>query len=768
MRESAKTHPSGGWSALILVSLLQLTAVWAVQRAGWFEHASILTWVSLLAIASAYLLSRLRAPEEAIHLFSLFLGVGVLGYAGAATLPRGTLYERLVIILERIGKWWEVTRAGGIGTDNLLFMLFLASLAWLIGYGGAWAVFRYRSAWLAVLGVGSALVVTVSYAENLSYYFFFFAPLAIILFVQVQSSRRQLTWQAEGIEQNPGVRGTFLRQGALAAAVLVAFASWLPNVSSNEQIIVAWRYFERPWLDIQAEFARLFGPVQTGAGAGASIYGPTLALQGGVNLTDAVVMEVQTKDPRRLRGVIYDRYTGQGWITQERERIDVPANTTLTVASTDKERKEVEQTIRLLRTKGDLIFGASLIKSVSLPSMAEVETWAGGLGGREAETAYTDLGAVRAARGPYRGQQYEVVSAVSKASAEELRLAGTDYPQRIWQRYTSLPRSVPGRVRALALSLTRGKATPYDKAVAIETYLRSLEYTLQPPLPPTGRDVVDFFLFDSRQGYCDYFSSAMVVLLRSIGVPARVVAGYLPGYWDMNRQAYVVRESDSHSWPEVYFPGYGWIEFEPTAAAPQVRRAETVAEAIQLEQSDATDPAAGSPNVAGNEPQLLEDAEGATSLNPADSAGGADNAAGQSEGGWRLPSLPREVVLGILAALLTAATALRVAGLLWQRHFRGLLPPEAAYDKVAHVAGWFGSAPQPQQTPFEYAESLARLVPGAAYAIRRISVAYVRHRFGRDRGEATDGRELEDAWRALRFSLPKGIAARSLRRLLRR
>ena len=204
------------------------------------------------------------------------------------------------------------------------------------------------------------------------------------------------------------------------------------------------------------ELARYFGPVQVGT-AGASSYGPTMALQGGVNLTDAAVLEVKTTDPHRLRGVTYDRYTGQGWTTLPRDEVEVPANgTALEQASGDKSRKDVQQEVRVLRTKGDLLFGASLPKSVSLAVRAEIDNLTAGQGGGDTQTV-EDLGAVRAAVGPYRGQEYTVVSAVSIASAEELRAAGNDYPQRVWQRYTALPRSVPTRVRQLAQQLTRGK-----------------------------------------------------------------------------------------------------------------------------------------------------------------------------------------------------------------------------------------------------------------------------------------------------------------------
>jgi transglutaminase-like putative cysteine protease len=167
---------------------------------------------------------------------------------------------------------------------------------------------------------------------------------------------------------------------------------------------------------------------------------------------------------------------------------------------------------------------------------------------------------------------YEAKSAVSTATEAQLRAAGDDYPQWVRDRYLALPSRVPARVLALARSLTATEPTPYDRARAIEAYLRSFPYSLDVPLPPTGRDVVDYFLFDLREGYCDYYATAMVVLARAAGLPARMAVGYATGYYDPVRAEYVVTEASAHAWPEIYFPGYGWIEFEPTAGFPSIER----------------------------------------------------------------------------------------------------------------------------------------------------------------------------------------------------
>ncbi|RPI31651.1 MAG: DUF4129 domain-containing protein, partial [Chloroflexota bacterium] len=126
-----------------------------------------------------------------------------------------------------------------------------------------------------------------------------------------------------------------------------------------------------------------------------------------------------------------------------------------------------------------------------------------------------------------------------------------------------------------ALDLTAAEPTAYDRAAAIEAYLRTFPYTLDLPAPPLGRDVADYFLFDLQRGYCDYYATAMVVLARAAGLPARIVTGYAQGNYDSRQGGYVVTEADAHSWVEVYFPGVGWAEFEPTAGRPAIEREAT-------------------------------------------------------------------------------------------------------------------------------------------------------------------------------------------------
>ncbi len=165
-------------------------------------------------------------------------------------------------------------------------------------------------------------------------------------------------------------------------------------------------------------------------------------------------------------------------------------------------------------------------------------------------------------------QKYTAESILPNVSEDDLRAAPASSPAWVSQRYLELPDTVPERVRALARDLTANAPTPFDQALAIETYLRKFPYTLEVPAPPINRDAADYFLFDLKKGYCDYYATAMTVLARAAGLPARLVIGYASGTYDPYTAQYVVRQADAHAWTEIYFAGIGWIQFEPTASQP--------------------------------------------------------------------------------------------------------------------------------------------------------------------------------------------------------
>jgi transglutaminase-like putative cysteine protease len=176
------------------------------------------------------------------------------------------------------------------------------------------------------------------------------------------------------------------------------------------------------------------------------------------------------------------------------------------------------------------------------------------------------------------GEVFTVTSRVPNWTVTQLRTAGTAYPAAVRERYTRLPEDTPARVGRLADRVTADAATPYAKAVAVERWLETNKrYSLDARRP--GDDFADTFLFEMEAGYCQYFATGMVAMLRAEGVPARYVSGYSP-YERTDFGTYSIRGKYAHAWVEVYFPGEGWVTFDPTpAAARAAARGTTDAEA---------------------------------------------------------------------------------------------------------------------------------------------------------------------------------------------
>jgi len=264
---------------------------------------------------------------------------------------------------------------------------------------------------------------------------------------------------------------------------------------------------------------------------------------------------------RYWRSFAYDQYTGVGWQTSRTQEVDYKPGQEIIEIQTDR-FEIITQEIRLSNTLRGTLYSAGPPITVDQDVLVSwrVIMEENAFGSIQPK-AVDDLFAVT-----LDPIIYQVRSLVPALNDEDLRSTGGEIPDWIRTRYLDLPDTVPDRVRDLAFEIVANQPTPYDQAKALETFLRSYPYSLVLPEPPLDRDVADYFLFDLQTGYCDYYATSMVVLARSVGLPSRVVVGYVGGQFDEENDQYLVTEADAHTWVEVYLSGNGWIPFEPTAA----------------------------------------------------------------------------------------------------------------------------------------------------------------------------------------------------------
>ncbi len=367
---------------------------------------------------------------------------------------------------------------------------------------------------------------------------------------------------------------------------------------------------------------------------------------------------------------------------------------------------------------------------------------------------YDDITTIHTADKNQQEPEYTGTSMVSNATDEQLRVASTGYENWVKARYLKLPVTVSRPLRDLALQIVQdaGATNPLDEARALEKYLReNYQYSTDLPNPPIGRDRLDWFLFDIKKGYCEYYGGSMVIMLRTLGVPTRLAGGYAPGTYDSASQSYVVKESSAHAWPEVYFPGYGWIQFEPTPSQAISSR-----EVSRTPDQEASPTAVVTPGATATL-SLPKTDRGANDTdtklpNQANSSSSGFFGIGGDGGNFALLGV---ILVAALSALLLFARSRKPRA----------QAADVYYGRMVSWAKLLRLGPSAHQTPYEFSETLGRELPGTGLFARIIARAYVRDRYSKSKSEAPDQLAVGRAWDSLRSHLWRNLPRRQVRRV---
>ncbi|HUQ39597.1 MAG TPA: transglutaminaseTgpA domain-containing protein [Acidimicrobiales bacterium] len=275
---------------------------------------------------------------------------------------------------------------------------------------------------------------------------------------------------------------------------------------------------------------------------------------------ETLVMRVRASKPDFWKGQTFDTWDGRQWTLSDERfrpvRTEQPLRIPTTMGEVDGSWDELVQTFYFQRPGPNLVFAANHPRKLYFPDNAVFQL---------------SDGTLRAGVELEEKAVYTVVSALPHATPDSLRASEpfrSTTPPGLLERYTKLDR-VPERVAALARDITAGAPTAYDKVRAIEGWMAAnTRYTLDIPVLPKGADAVEQFLFVDRQGFCEQIGTSLVVMLRSLGIPARLAVGYAAGERNPFTGLFEVRASDAHAWAEVWFPDVGWQGFDPTAHVP--------------------------------------------------------------------------------------------------------------------------------------------------------------------------------------------------------
>jgi transglutaminase-like putative cysteine protease len=703
--------------SFLLLLLMYLNLTWAIHAADWSEGLEILPWAPILALTIGSLLALSRWSAFLAGLYSAATGFICILLLMCSQLSADLAWlDRVFEVSLRTRKWIGVLISGEVNYDNLVFVLQLAIYLWLFSSLSAWGLFRRGRVWWAIAPPGVGLLINLYYAPpSLSAYFVLFLLLALVLVVHTNFQRREQEWASRRVSYTSDVSFDFLRDGVVIALLVIVLAWTLPGHLDIEALTRIGDRFERPWNTLQSEWSRMFASLTSHNTREELAFGRIMTFSGAVSLSDTPVMDITAREGRYWRAVAYDFYGGRGWASTYEELGPLGAETSPIAPPPQALRISLEQTIQVLLPSTYSIVAAAQPYQVDVPSEALLMYLP--RDGATAARPPADMQLIYSQTRLRKDDVYSVVSSVSRADVQSLREAGVDYPEWITEHYLQLPSDLPRRVHNLVRQITQDLDNNYDRSVAIERYLRQIPYNEQiEAAPPSHRDAVDYFLFEMGEGYCDYYASAMAVMARVAGIPARLVQGYAEDEHVPGTNTFHIAEEDGHAWTELFFPGYGWVEFEATAAENIIERPERVP-------APPADPPQDLPDEnAGNDP-LSEDRFGPED----DILGDLGDYSAIDAFLQRYGRVGRSAAIAILALAMLVGLGWALLRIMEPRR---LTPPQRGYYRMTRYARVLaGRTPSSRHTPFEYARSLAAEVPYASQEILALVDLYVRDQF---------------------------------------
>lgn len=745
-RRLGKVSHTRWWDPLAALLLLAAisTAATRLIATRWTDHLNLVSILASLGVLAGLALGQsIFSPRQAAA-FALAYGLFAVPWQLGLTLGPGILWtERLISLAGRLGIALSQLARQEAVQDPLLFLFLMTSLFWILGVHAGYNLTRYARPWRVILPAGLTLLIIQIYdpfVPSRAWFLGGYIFSSILLLARLTYLHHYARWKQTRVRLPLYIGFDMTRITLLITALLVLVAWSIPVLAdvlpSAEEV---WQNATQPWTTIRDRLSKAFAPLRRTVGLVHyyEYYGEHLSLGRGSELSDTPIMTVEAP-PRPAGNVryywrarVYDRYAHARWtstfsITQP----VTPTHFGLTFP-------EVEE-------RWTATFAFNLAIPIATLYTPPHPIWVSRPA--QANLAYNpdgtaDLAALHAAKPLRAGETYKARSSLSTATIAQLRAAGADYPLWVTDRYLQIPSTVTTRTLQLARQITSGMDNPYDIAAAVTTYLRThIQYSETIPPPPPDQEPLDWFLFDLRQGFCSYYASAEVILLRSLGIPARLAVGFAQGERQDDEgegDIYLVRQRDAHSWPEVYFPGLGWVEFEPTASQSPIYRS--------LGEDRPGGGGAGGPAPPGGsaEGYLDERLERIrdTELDPAYEAfaGAAPDsrktvitwAVFLALGlvsiflAWRigrrrgLPPLPILLETGLRRFDLELPSALRR----WARRV-ALAPLERAYLELNHALVRLNAPPDLADTPAERVAALAHLLPAAVDPAQRLLGEY--------------------------------------------
>lgn len=755
---AGRWSPEEGWSVVALVGVLAVIIGTAIDEPAWVNGRGALTdclsELALLGALVGFAGPKLGWGRWTTHIVgALFAGLVIPIVAGWAVMPGLSLGQAFRFTAEgSMQAYLDLTvRNLAFTTQEVHYVLVLGGIVWGTMQFGSYAVFGHRRPLSAVVVVGLVLLANMALTNRDQLgWLVLYATVGLFLLIQMHTFGERITWARRRIGDPGSMSSMYLRGGTVFVAAAMALALILTQRAASSPLAGAWTGLRAQLVQLSDQVGRLFPTGGDIRGGGGVSFGTSARISAQWFSDDGVAFTATvTPAARNLpwRAATYDQFVLGGWIQSATRPTEIAAGASLLAGSPEIPKADLFSSIQVSVQPVDYqdtrLLTPGLASTVDTPSTV-------GITGVEGWFAYDDVGA---------GQSYTATALVpqlveaSGITKNKLRAATTVYPADVTQEYTDVPTGAMGPyakellAKILAMSPSRN---PYDLADTIQNYLRTGPFTYTTDVRGVNcqsASAVECFA-QFRRGYCLHYASTMAILLRAADpsnpIPTRLVQGFLPS--DVVGRTETVLNRQAHAWVEVFFPGYGWIPFDPTGGG--VGRPAPIQEGAPVPSAPAP---VGTPDTGPVKPLPTP------RTIPAGSGADVPTPAAQ----------PSDRVVAAVIGLLLVITLGLLIGVAWWRGPRGEVNPDTAWASLSRAASRFGFAQRPTETVYEYAAALGDLVPVARPDIGTVADAKVETTYAR--AELTPEREqaVMAAMRRLRLSLGRLLFAR-LGRIARR
>ena len=606
-------------------------AVFSIEQAKWISPQPSLLLILTISILFAAVLSKLKLRWWKKIILAVSAGLLVTAWQAVNLFSGSDPLQAMSQVINSLQSWFHSAVAGKPSEGTIQFAMFLIITVWISGFLTGWFIVSRRNGWIAIaLGALFLVINLANLTDKYYFYFCVFLIASLLLLSQTTMISRLHSPGEKSLSFFRRKTFLMFSIAAVLSISLVSAVWFLPQIRFN-QLSTTFTQSLPFSKDMDQFFRNFFAKVSPKQPYLYSVDSSQMNFSDPVDTSDTVKFTISSKNPYYWQTRVYDKYSSTGWTNSPNTSIDGSGVISDNVSDNQLGQDTISYTVTnnlktdILLTAGkvesiSVPFSVQTLDPVSYhisltgptaddssyppdiqnlaKSLREARMKTRGFGLNQIQQlipdslslinedmtgpAYSSIKSIDVSRKPADSKepiafssmkvlniddQYTIKSVIGSVNESDLIWAGENYPPEITDYYLQLPDDFPANVTILSQEITNPWTSVYDKVLAIKRYLTGYTYSEDVPDPPEGVDGVENFLFDTGTGNCFYFSSAAAVMLRSVGIPSRIVVGYLPKQWDASKGVATIRAKDYHAWIEVYFPGSGWIEFEVTPGA---------------------------------------------------------------------------------------------------------------------------------------------------------------------------------------------------------